>query len=130
MGVKARYDRSSRQSTKNHGVGIRALKAPLLTTLFGPVPEFGVRVKANVPVVLVAVSVEIVTEPLPDGPAASQPTVGDVTSAPVTGLLAPTLCVPTCAGAANDIIVAPGNPAADITNELLAASAAVLIALV
>ena len=49
----------------NHGVGIRALKAPLLTSLLGPVPEPGTRVKEKVPVALVAVSVEIVIEPLP-----------------------------------------------------------------
>ena len=88
---------------------------PLVTILFGPLPKFGTRVKENVPVALVSVSVEIVMVPLPIGPAASQPTVGDTIKLPTNGLVEPTVCVPTWAGELRAIVVMPGLPVPDTT---------------
>ena len=99
----------------------------MLTSLFAPVPEFGTRVKEKVPVALVDVSVEIVMEPLPEGPAASQPTVGDVTNVPVNGLVAPTVCVPTCAGELKAMVVAPGLLVPDTMRKPFAMAATVIV---
>ena len=107
------------------------MKAPLLTTLFWPVPGFGTRVKKNVPVALVAVSVEIVMEPLPVGPAASQDSLlGDVTFASrtaVTALPEPTVCVPTCAGDARAMPDDVGLTAADTMREPVATTAVLIV---
>jgi hypothetical protein len=114
----------------NHGVGLRALKAPLVTTLFAPCPGFATSVKKNVPVALVAVSVEIVMEPLPAGPAASQLMLGNVPNAPTKGLPSPTVCVPTCAGELKASVVAPGLPGRsvpDTTREFPVAMLAAVI---
>ena len=90
---------------------MRALQAPLVTSLrAGLTPGFPTSVNENVPVAFVAVSVVTVITPLPCGPAAIQLSVGDNTKAPVSRPVAPTICVPSCAGVLKASVFTPGLP--------------------